>query len=310
MLLENLQTEIVTILNTPTLNLLPTINLKKIRVEKDLITGSGYVDLGNGKLCIQNFNLKKDYLKPSVFKVIDFLIIEIGKQNEYKLKVDKDVNTKLYFSIKEFGEFLGKKNLDTSSTKKEVRSIVNDSLALLNDFSISTKEGREGKIVEFNEMKFIDSFHCKNSVYEVIVNEKFTRYLLSSYVIKAPTKLFTLDMRNRNAYAVGKKLVYHQSNNSNLRRKRSEIIGVETLLKNCPDLPSIEEVRQNNGGWNSRIADKLEAVLDKLVDFGILERLELCNAKGKALTDYQLEMKTYFEFIKLRVKFKIRGLGS
>ena len=74
------------ILNTPTLNLLPSVNLKTDDKVRDRITNRTSIHLGPGTIHIENFDANKDYFKLRVLKMLDLLIFLVGKKNQYKLR--------------------------------------------------------------------------------------------------------------------------------------------------------------------------------------------------------------------------------
>lgn len=296
------------ILNTPTLNLLPSVNSKTVDKVRDPITNRTSIHLGTGTIHIENFDANKDYFKLRVLKMLDLLIFLVGKKNQYKLSEEEAVNCVVEFSIKQYAELLGKSKPASISTKKNVRCIIDEALCLLKDLSISTKEKRGAHHVVFNDIKFIEEFKCENGIFTVQLTEKFVRYLITSYVTNFPLELFKIDERSKNVYSLAKKLIYHQSNHNNRRKKTNEVISVEVLLNVCPEIPAIEEVRLKKGGWNSRIEESLDNSLDKLIDYKILVSWEYCNPNCEPLSDEQLGMNSFFEFQKFRIRFKVLGI--
>lgn len=296
------------ILNTPTLNLLPSVNSKTVDKVRDPITNRTSIHLGTGTIHIENFDANKDYFKLRVLKMLDLLILLVGKKNQYELSEEEAVNCFVEFSIKQYAELMGKNNPKSTSTKKNVRRIIEEALSLLNDLSISTAEKRKSEIKEFKDMKLIEEFKCKNGIYTVQLTEKFVRYLITSYVTNFPLKLFKIDERSKNVYSLAKKLVYHQSINNNRKKKIHEVISVEALLNVCPKIPAIEEVRLKKGGWRSRIEESLDNSLTKLVNDKILISWEYCDSNNNPLSDKQLEMESFFEFKNFRIRFKVLGI--
>lgn len=293
------------ILNAPTINSLPTVNLKTVDKVRDPITNRTSIHLGTGTIHIENFDANKDYFKLRVLKMLDLLILLVGKKNKYKLSEEEAVDCFVEFSIKQYAELMGKNNPKSTSTKKNVRRIIEEALSLLNDLSISTAEKRKSEIKEFKDMKLIEEFKCKKGVYTVQLTEKFVRYLITSYVSNFPLRLFKIDERSKNVYSLAKKLIYHQSNHNNRRKKTNEVISVEALLNVCSKVPPIEEVRLKKGGWRSRIEESLDNSLNKLIDDKILVSWEYCNPNCEPLSKKQLKMKSFFEFKKYRVHFKV-----
>ena len=296
------------ILNAPTINSLTSVNLKTVNKVRDPITNRTSIHLDTGTIHIENYDDNKDYFKLRVLKMLDLLIFLIGKKNKYRLSEEDAVNCLVEFSIKQYAELMGKNNPKSTSTKKNVRRIIEEALSLLNDLSISTAEKRKSEIKEFKDMKLIEEFKCENGIFTVQLTEKFVRYLITSYVTNFPLELFKIDERSKNVYSLAKKLVYHQSNKNNRRKKTNEIISVEALLNVCPQIPPIEEVRLKKGGWRSRIEESFANSLDKLIDYKILVSWEYSNPNCERLSDKQLEMKSFFEFQKFRIYFKVSGI--
>ena len=296
------------ILNTPTLNLLPSVNSKTVDKVRDPITNRTSIHLGTGTIHIENFDANKDYFKLRVLKMLDLLILLVGKKNKYRLSEEEAVDCFVEFSIKQYAELMGKNNPKSTSTKKNVRRIIEEALSLLNDLSISTAEKRKSEIKEFKDMKLIEEFKCKKGVYTVQLTEKFVRYLITSYVSNFPLRLFKIDERSKNVYSLAKKLVYHQSINNNRKKRIHEVISVEALLNVCPKIPAIEEVRLKKGGWRSRIEESLDNSLTKLVNDKILISWEYCDSNNNPLSDKQLEMESFFEFKNFRIRFKVLGI--
>ena len=146
------------ILNAPTINSLPSVNLKTVDKVRDPITNRTSIHLDTGTIHIENFDANKDYFKLRVLKMLDLLIFLIGKKNKYRLSEEDAVNCLVEFSIKQYSELLGKSKPASISTKKNVRCIIDEALCLLKDLSISTKEKRGAHHVVFNEIKFIEEF--------------------------------------------------------------------------------------------------------------------------------------------------------
>ncbi|MDW7799615.1 hypothetical protein SCQ32_09935 [Streptococcus canis] len=129
-------------------------------------------------------------------------------------------------------------------------------------------------------------------------------YLNQSYIMQYPLDLLAIGERNPNAYPVARKLALHHSIDNNHKKGTANIISVAKLLESAPEIPTIEAVRAVNGSWGERIKDKLEKALDAVGD---TISWEYSNSKGVPLTDKQIELSDYETFIKLFIKFDIKG---
>ena len=129
-------------------------------------------------------------------------------------------------------------------------------------------------------------------------------YLNQAYIMQYPLDLLSISERNPNAYPIARKLALHHSIDNNHKKGTANIISIAKLLEVAPEIPNIEAVRRVNGSWSERIRGSLEKALDALE--GIVS-WEYSNSKSAPLTDTQLDLSDYETFIKLFVKFDIKG---
>ena len=129
-------------------------------------------------------------------------------------------------------------------------------------------------------------------------------YLNQAYIMQYPLELLAISECNPNAYPIARKLALHHSIDNNHKKGTANIISVAKLLEVAPEIPNIEAVRKVNGSWSERIRGLLEKALDALE--GIVS-WEYSNSNSVPLTDKQLELSDYETFIKLFVKFDIKG---
>ncbi|MEW4353761.1 hypothetical protein AB1I63_02515 [Streptococcus pneumoniae] len=309
--IQKKNSEIVAILNAPTLNELVSIKASQApnRINP-LLNDEATFELKTGLLFVENY-LNQHCFKVCVMKMLDFLTIKLAEKNQYKVSEKKKINPNIQFSIEEYAILLGKVNPRSASTKKNVRRVINQTLDIIYNFSLETEEKRGAEIVRFKKMRICQSYECENSVFTFTFTEIFARYLLSAYIMQYPISLLKLDERNSNAYVIGRKLALHQSISNNIKKGTHKIISVESLLNIAPDIPNIETVRIGNGAWTERIADKLEKVLDLLVEHKIIEKWNYCNSKGLELSDEQLDnFGSYHIFKESKIKFSLYGLAS
>ena len=135
-------------------------------------------------------------------------------------------------------------------------------------------------------------------------SQNMAQYLNQSYIMQFPIELLAISECNQNAYPIARKLALHHSIDNNHKKGTANIISVAKLLEVAPEIPTIEAVRAVNGSWSERIKGALEKALDAI---GSIVSWEYCNTKGLPLTDKQIDISDYETFIKLFVKFNIKG---
>lgn len=307
--LQHNDIDIASILNAPGLNKVFSLSLKSVPSKiNPILQDEATFDLKDSLLFIENYKVNHT-LKIRVFKMLDFLVKCLSELNEYKKSEDEKIETVVKFSLDEYGRLIGKTKIENGSTRKNVRRLINEALEIIYCISLESSEKRSGNKVNFKKMRICQMFECKNSIYTFKFTEPFARYLLSSYIMKFPMALFRLDERNTNAYSIGRKLALHHSINNNKKKGTNKIISVKSLLQTAPDIPTIEIVRRKNGSWTERIEEKLAKSLDLLVENGVIEYWNYCNAKGIGLSDEQLNsFGSYFIFESLKIEFSVKGI--
>ncbi|HEL1073951.1 TPA: hypothetical protein TVE92_001789 [Streptococcus equi subsp. zooepidemicus] len=321
---EQVPSQVVGILNTPTLNSLFSIDPKQApdNINRLLENEAQFNLLSADKehtasLFIEHY-MDVTRIKLRTKKLLDFVVMRFSERNPYK-KANSTVNVKVTFTLEEYADILGKPNPKSKSTKKDVRRILKDALDAIYSYSIETSEKRGAELRYFSKMRICQSYSVKNGVYEVTLGNQFAEFLISSYIMQFPLSLFTLDERGSNPYVIGRKLALHQSIKKNQKKGTNKIISVKSLLKVASEIPTIEDVRKSNGSWSKRIEEKLTEALDKLgsknndkgekIGIEFLEYWEYCNSKGKPISDEQLVDMSYYIFSELYVSFSVRGIN-
>lgn len=108
---------------------------------------------------------------------------------------------------------------------------------------------------------------------------------------------------NPYAWGLGEKLWQHFL----LSRGKAgnERLSVKKLVAAVPDLPTYDEVMTTNKHVSERIIEPFERDLNELRRLGVLKSWEYSNAKGKALTDEQAELKDYATWDNLYIQFEL-----
>ena len=282
-------------LNGTATNKLATIGRKtKPTRINPLADNEATIEYGDFKVFIEKYSNKKS-LKVGVVKLLDILAIKFAKSNHYKAK---NPNRTVTFSLDEYMTLLDIKDI------KDARKRLKEALNTLYSISLEWEEKSKGKVINYAKMRICEAQGIERGKASFTFTTRMSQYLNQSYIMQFPTELLSISERNPNAYPIARKLALHNSIDNNIKKGTANIISVAKLLEVAPEIPNIDTVRAVNGSWSVRIKGKLEKALDAIG--GILS-WEYCNTKGSPLTDKQLEIADYETFIKLFIKFNIKG---
>lgn len=282
-------------LNGTATNKLATIGrkTKPTRINR-LADNEATIENGDFKVFIEKYSNKKT-LKVGVVKLLDILAIKFAKSNHYKAK---NPNRTVTFSLDEYMTYLDIKDV------KDARKRLKEALDTLYSISLEWEEKSGDKVKNYAKMRICEAQGIKRGVASFTFTTSMANYLNQSYIMQYPLELLAISERNPNAYPIARKLALHHSIDNNIKRGTANIISVAKLLEVAPEIPSIEAVRAGNQSWSDRIKDRLEKALDAI---GHTISWEYSNSKSVPLTDKQLEIADYETFIKLFIKFNIKG---
>lgn len=255
--------------------------------------------IGNGdfKVFIEKYSNKKT-LKVGVVKLLDILAIKLTKSNHYKAKDANTLKRTVTFSLDEYMTYLDIKDV------KDARKRLKEALDTLYSISLEWQEKSRGEVKNYTKMRICEAQGINRGIASFTFTADMANYLNQAYIMQYPLELLAISERNPNAYPIARKLALHHSIDNNYKKGTANIISVAKLLESAPEIPNIEAVRKVNGSWSERIRGSLEKALDALE--GIVS-WEYSNSNSVPLTDKQLELSDYETFIKLFVKFDIKG---
>ena len=261
------------------------------------------IENGDFKVFIEKYSNKKT-LKVGVVKLLDILAIKLTKLNHYKAKDANTLKRTVTFSLDEYMTYLGIKNVDNVNNRKSARKRLKEALDTLYSISLEWGEKSRGEVKNYTKMRICEAQGINRGIASFTFTADMANYLNQAYIMQYPLELLAISECNPNAYPIARKLALHHSIDNNHKKGTANIISVAKLLEVAPEIPNIEAVRKVNGSWSERIRGLLEKALDALE--GIVS-WEYSNSNSVPLTDKQLELSDYETFIKLFVKFDIKG---
>jgi hypothetical protein len=294
------QSAFVSMLNGPGMNKLMQINMKAKNLRVNCITNNAVVTYENITAIIENFNKLSGLMKVSTKKLLDICTIRLTAQNDYKKNIDP--NTIITVPLEEYMEICGIP--PTKPSKDRIRIKVKEDLEFIYNLSLEWSENFGRQTRNFEKMRICDKVGIKNGNIIFDFTKELAIYLINSYVTQYPVILLRVDERNPSIYNIGRKLLLHYSIDGNQSKGIANIISVESLLKNCPDIPTYEEVAATDRALERRIIIPFEKALDALQNESIIE-WHYCNSKHVPLTDAQLKNFDYETFVGSYVHFKI-----
>lgn len=298
-----------------------TTATKNIVIDRN---GNGTIEQEGFKAFMKDYSRLKGGLTTGAKKLLDAGAIELTNSNHYRAKPEQAINTTVSISLEKYGILRGYEiSPRTTETPEEetaeknrlrnvmceIRKRANLELDLLYCLSLSWTEPGKKKNADYKDVRVLQSKGIRNGYINMRFSEDMAAYLLQAYEMNYPTALQALDERNPRNYNVGYKLAYHHSIDRNRTKGTNCIIGVESLLAACGDIPTYEEIQasRDRGHWEQRIKEPLEKALDSNVETGVVTSWEYSNSKGVPLNEEQIAIPDYQTFISLYIHFEMRN---
>lgn len=286
--------------------------------------GNATIEQEGFKAFFRDYSKLKGGLSTGAKKMLDAGAIQLTEQNHFRAKAGQPLNTSVSIALEEYGRLRGfdlaprqtstpeeeqaeKKRLD--NVKCEIRKRANAELALLYSLSLTWTEPGGKKSRDYTDIRMLQSKGIRNGYINMRFSEDIAAYLTHAYVMQYPTALQAVDERNPRTYTIGYKLALHHSMDNNRVKGTANIISVTSLLAECGDMPTYEEVQasKDRGHWERRIKEPLEAALNSNVSKGVIKSWEYSNSKGAPLTDGQVAIADYETFSGLYIHFEMEG---
>ena len=160
---------------------------------------------------------------------------------------------------------------------------------------------------DYAEMSLISSFRVsiKSDNIRINFDVDMAKYLVNAYQMQFPVVLLLHDNRNPNSYPIGYKLALHNSMDTNYARGTDSTLSVQALLKEAPEIATIEELKaKGRRDWKVQIKKKLEKSLDDNISIGLISKWEYRHPKtGKTYTEKTAQRLSWDEYIILMIDF-------
>lgn len=132
----------------------------------------------------------------------------------------------------------------------------------------------------------------------------FARHLSQASVVRHNPKGYLVNRRKyTSAYSVQCTLENHAYMNKG--KSNEGVISVETLLKDCYEIPTYDTVMNGNRNITARIKKPFLSNVQALKDIGVLQDFSFFTADKKTIKEAKLLSLDYDDFIKCTLHFKL-----
>jgi len=190
---------------------------------------------------------------------------------------------------------------DTPQNRKTAQKILKQETVTLTEITLQCEKGK----YRFSQQELFSGIEMDRGRISITLAPKFAAFLsqITHFLMQINLRLLKIKSKNPSVLPLGFALNYHYGLYSNIESKTNNILKVETCLKNCPGIPSIEDVKRTRTSPEKRIIDAFEAVLNILTEGGVLEKWEYCLSKKEILK--KADVGDYDYFSKIYITFEI-----
>lgn len=288
----------------------------------DKTTGKATIKTENAEITIRDASGKKFVLNVNTHKLLCVAVAEFTKNNHFsKKKGEKKLNYAVVIPFDEYArqckyaideepkdtpEAQAKEKKRATNQRKLARRYIGRDCQTLRGLYVSRKNKNSG---DFGELNLLEYAAIENGFIKIIFGHITAQQLANLPLMQYKRTLLGINAHNRTAYAMGFKMSMHHFNMNNIERGSDKRLKVETLLT-WSELPTYEYLKFTKNGrhWTDRIREPFENALESLVDEGVISEWFYTKAKGKKLTDAELNgINSYEYFAGLYVEFEIVG---
>lgn len=289
-------------------------------MEADTFTKTATFTTSDGhKFSIENFDKLQASLGTPARKLFDTAVMYLTDTNFYRARA-KNITPTVEIPLVEYGEACGyeltarvmetdeEQKKENERARQRLKDFKKDVRANLTDLSSVLWSGEETKgrnRGDYREMRIISSHSITKGVIRINFDIDAAAYLVNSYVMQYPTALLAIDNRRANAYVIGRKLAFHNSNDQNRAGGTDCTLSVRSLLAVAPDITTYEELKaRGQRNWKDKIKRPLEAALDEVLAVGVISRWEYRDPKsGETYTAEAAQPLTWGQYSRLMVDF-------
>lgn len=287
-------------------------------LKPDPFTGVAKFTTSDGHVVtIENYDKLTSRLGITALKLLDIATAYLTDVNYFRGRRE-NITPTVEIPLVEFGEACGwsltpqvmetdeeqlAENKRVANRLKAFRRSVRGDLADISSVKWSATETKGRNKGDYVEMRIISSHSIRNGILRVNFDVDAAAYLVNAYIMQYPARAL-LQVRNVNAYGIGRKMALHNSIDNNNVRGTESTLGVTSLLAAAPNLKGIEAIQaRGQRNWKDKIKRPIEAALDELVSVGHLQKWEYRDPKGTTYTADEAQGLTWLQYSRLMVDY-------
>lgn len=283
----------------------------------DSFTGTAVITNATGsKITIEKFDELQGALSVSAHKLLAASLTYLADSNFFRSKTG--INPTVEIPIIEYGEANGlhltPRIMDTPEAQEEENRLVEGRIkefkkALRRDaHDISSivwsgEAGKGRKKGDYIEMRLFSAHSIRGNILRINFDIDAATYFVNAYITQSPVVLYRHDNRKPNAYALGRKISYHNALDQNRAAGTECTLSVKKLLEAAPEIPTLEAIEaRKQRNWKDKIKKPLESSLDENIRVGLISKWEYRDPNtGDTYTAETSKNMTWAQFSRLVV---------
>ena len=289
-------------------------------VKADGFTKNATITYEDGhKITIERFDKLQGLLSTPAKKILDTSLLYLTSGNYYRARRDR-ISPTVEIPLKEYGEACGynltpqtmptpeeqtAENRRVAERMKDLKKNIRRDLRDLSSVVWTGEETKGRNKGDYKEMRIISSHSISQGLIRINFDIDAANYFVNSYIMQYPTALLKHDNRKPNAYVLGRKIAFHNSNDQNRAAGTESTLSVKSLLAAAPEIPTIDDLQnRKQRNWKDKIKRPLEAALDENISVGLIKKWEYRDPKnGKVYTPEKAQAFTWAQYERLMVDF-------
>ena len=307
----------------PMLNGAPANELMQITtkgLKADGFTKNATITTKDGhKITIERFDKLQGLLSTPAKKILDTALLYLTSGNYYRGKRNT-VTPTVEIPLIEYGEACGyqltpqkmetpeeqaAENRRVNERIKDLKKNVRRDLRDISSIVWSGEETRGRNKGDYKEMRIISSHSISKGLIKINFDIEAAAYFVNAYIMQYPTALLKHDNRKPNAYVIGRKIAFHNSNDQNRAAGTDSTLSVKSLLAAAPEIPTIDDIKaRGQRNWKDKIKKPLEIALDENISVGLISKWEYRDPKsGETYTSETAQPMTWTQYSRLMIDF-------
>ncbi len=280
-----------------------------------------YTTKDGHKITIERFDKLQGILSTSAKKILDTALLYLTSGNYYRGSRANIMPT-VEIPLKEYGEANGyqltpqimatpaeqtAENKRVNERVKELKKTLRRDLRDISSILWTGEETRGRNKGDYKEMRLISSHSISKGLIRINFDIDAAAYFVNAYIMQYPTALLKHDNRKPNAYIIGRKIAFHNSNDQNRAAGTDCTLSVKSLLASTPDIPTMDDIKaRGQRNWKDKIKKPLEIALDENVSIGLLSKWEYRDPKtGTTYNPDTAQPLTWTQYSRLMVDFSM-----